>query len=101
MCNEQIYDRTTCYTEAQEAYSDGSSPHKSMVSDDAEELYGDSIDEDSQSVKLPRDTAPAPSTSGRNTNCVTCGECINPLRHTDQDETAMATQKHKGFGDQN
>ncbi len=35
-----------------------------MVSDDADELYGESIDEDSQSVKLPSDTAPAPSTSG-------------------------------------
>lgn len=51
--------------EAQDAYSEGGSPHKSIVSDDADELYGDSIDEDTQSVKPPVDTAPAPSTSGR------------------------------------
>ena len=50
--------------EAQDAYSEGGSPHKSIVSDDADELYGDSIDEDTQSVKPPVDTAPAPSTSG-------------------------------------
>ena len=50
--------------EAQDAYSEAGSPHKSIVSDDADELYGDSIDEDTQSVKPPVDTAPAPSTSG-------------------------------------
>ena len=50
--------------EAQDGYSEGGSPHKSIVSDDADELYGDSIDEDTQSVKPPVDTAPAPSTSG-------------------------------------
>jgi len=53
-----------CNAEAQDAYSEGGSPHKSIVSDDADELYGDSIDEDTQSVKPPVDTAPAPSTSG-------------------------------------
>ncbi len=50
--------------EAQDAYSEGGSPHKSIVSDDADELYGDSIDEDTQSVRAPVDTAPTPSTSG-------------------------------------
>ena len=50
--------------EAKDGYSEGGSPHKSIVSDDADELYGDSIDEDTQSVKPPVDTAPAPSTSG-------------------------------------
>lgn len=54
----------SCHAEAQDAYSDGSSPHKSIVSDDAEEVFGESIDEDSQSVKPPDDTAPPPSTSG-------------------------------------
>ena len=53
-----------CNAEAQDAYSEGGSPHKSIVSDDADELYGDSIDEDTQSVKPLVDTAPAPSTSG-------------------------------------
>ena len=51
--------------EAQDAYSEGSSPHKSIVSDDLDEAFGDSIDEDSQSVKLPSDTDPPPSTSGK------------------------------------
>ena len=59
-----IFDLGSCAVETQDAYSDGDSPHKSIVSDDADELYGDSIDEDSQSVKPPIDTAPAPSTSG-------------------------------------
>ena len=53
-----------CHAETQDAYSDGSSPHKSVVSDDPEEVFGESIDEDSQSVKPPNVTAPAPSTSG-------------------------------------
>ena len=53
-----------CHAEAQDAYSDGSSPHKSIVSDDAAEVFGESIDEDSQSVKQPNNTAPPPSTSG-------------------------------------
>ena len=53
-----------CHAEAQDVYSDGSSPHKSIVSDDADEVFGESIDEDSQSVKQPSDTAPPPSTSG-------------------------------------
>ena len=57
-------DCVSCAVETQDTYSDGDSPHKSIVSDDADELYGDSIDEDSQSVKPPIETAPAPSTSG-------------------------------------
>lgn len=55
---------TSCRAETQDAYSDGSSPHKSAVSDDPEEVFGESIDEDSQSVKPPNAIAPAPSTSG-------------------------------------
>lgn len=50
--------------EAQDVYSDGSSPHKSAVSDDPDEVFGDSIDEDSQRVQLPTDGAADASTSG-------------------------------------
>lgn len=57
---------TCCRAETQDAYSDGSSPHKSAVSDDPEEVFGECIDEDSQSVKPPNAIAPPPSTSGAN-----------------------------------
>ena len=55
-----------CFTETQDVYSDGSSPHKSMVSDEPDEVFGDSIDEEGQVVRQPETTAAAaaPSTSG-------------------------------------
>ena len=55
-----------CNAETQDVYSDGSSPHKSMVSDEPDEVFGDSIDEDSQAVRHPQSpSALAPSTSGK------------------------------------
>ena len=54
-----------CSAETQDVYSDGSSPHKSMVSDEPEEVFGDSIDEDSQAVRQPQSpSAAVPSSSG-------------------------------------
>ena len=51
--------------ETQDVYSDGSSPHKSMVSDEPDDVFGDSIDEEGQVVRQPDSTpAPVPSTSG-------------------------------------
>lgn len=55
-----------CAAETQDVYSDGSSPHKSMVSDEPDEVFGDSIDEEGQVVRQAETTvaAAAPSTSG-------------------------------------
>ena len=54
-----------CAAETQAVYSDSSSPHKSMVSDEPDEVFGDSIDEEGQVVRQPETTAAAaPSTSG-------------------------------------